>query len=412
MTPDELLLDGQQRMTSLYQACMREQVVETITPKNKLVKRWFYIDIQKACGRTATREEAIFAVPEDRRLKDAISTKTIAARSVRRQSAEYEQLMFPLNQVFDWDEWQEDFGTTGSREARPEARGFQAVQERCPAALQVLPGAGHHASRTTRHTRPFASCSRRSTLAARRSTPSSCSPPCMPRRAQAPGRLARRRRQTRGYRRGLPNSDARQIRPSACFQRSPARTFFRPSRCCHTKEVRVDTESPAAYNENDLPAVRATRQSLLDLPLEAYSHTVTASRTASRRPQSFSGSRTSISVIDLPYQTQLVPLAAIFAEIGDKAEHAGHMAKIARWYWCGIFGELYGGAIESRFAKDIVEVPAWLAGGPNRDGRRRRLPRGPPADDADPPLCRLQGHPCTAHARRRQRLPQRPGLST
>ena len=41
-----------------------------------------------------------------------------------------------------------------------------------------------------------------------------------------------------------------------------------------------------------------------------------------------------------------------------------HMAKIARWFWCGIFGELYGGAFESRFAKDIVEVPAWLDGGP------------------------------------------------
>ena len=48
MTPDELLLDGQQRMTSLYQACVRREVIETITPKNKLVKRWFYIDILKA----------------------------------------------------------------------------------------------------------------------------------------------------------------------------------------------------------------------------------------------------------------------------------------------------------------------------------------------------------------------------
>ena len=33
-------------------------------------------------------------------------------------------------------------------------------------------------------------------------------------------------------------------------------------------------------------------------------------------------------------------------------------------YWCGVFGELYGSAVESRFAKDILEVPAWLDGGP------------------------------------------------
>ena len=43
-----LLLDGQQRMTSLYQVTLRGKVVETVTPKNKKVKRWFYIDIRKA----------------------------------------------------------------------------------------------------------------------------------------------------------------------------------------------------------------------------------------------------------------------------------------------------------------------------------------------------------------------------
>ncbi len=35
-------------MTSLYQVTLRNKVVETVTPKNKKVKRWFYIDIRKA----------------------------------------------------------------------------------------------------------------------------------------------------------------------------------------------------------------------------------------------------------------------------------------------------------------------------------------------------------------------------
>jgi hypothetical protein len=29
-----------------------------------------------------------------------------------------------------------------------------------------------------------------------------------------------------------------------------------------------------------------------------------------------------------------------------------------------VFGEPYGSTVESRFAKDILEVPAWLDGGP------------------------------------------------
>jgi hypothetical protein len=33
--PQSLLLDGQQRMTSLYQVTLRGKVVETVTPKKK-----------------------------------------------------------------------------------------------------------------------------------------------------------------------------------------------------------------------------------------------------------------------------------------------------------------------------------------------------------------------------------------
>ena len=65
-SPHSLLLDGQQRMTSLYQVTLRRKVVETVTPKNKKVKRWFYIDIHKALDPAGDREEAIIGVPEDR----------------------------------------------------------------------------------------------------------------------------------------------------------------------------------------------------------------------------------------------------------------------------------------------------------------------------------------------------------
>jgi hypothetical protein len=67
--PQSLLLDGQQRMTSLYQVTLRGKVVETVTPKKKKVKRWFYIDIRKALDPGADREEAIIGVPDDRTVR-------------------------------------------------------------------------------------------------------------------------------------------------------------------------------------------------------------------------------------------------------------------------------------------------------------------------------------------------------
>jgi hypothetical protein len=66
---------------------------------------------------------------------------------------------------------------------------------------------------------------------------------------------------------------------------------------------------------------------------------------------------------NLPYQTQLVPLSAICAVLGDEFDADGVKTKLARWYWSGVFGELYGGATETRFALDLVQVPAWIAGG-------------------------------------------------
>jgi hypothetical protein len=36
---------------------------------------------------------------------------------------------------------------------------------------------------------------------------------------------------------------------------------------------------------------------------------------------------------------------------------------LLRWYWCGVFGELYGGANETRFGMDLPDVVQWIDGG-------------------------------------------------
>jgi hypothetical protein len=63
VAPQSLLLDGQQRMTSMYQVTLRGKVVETVTPKKKKVKRWFYIDIRQTLDPAGDREEAVIGCP-------------------------------------------------------------------------------------------------------------------------------------------------------------------------------------------------------------------------------------------------------------------------------------------------------------------------------------------------------------
>ncbi len=70
----------------------------------------------------------------------------------------------------------------------------------------------------------------------------------------------------------------------------------------------------------------------------------------------------------LPYPKQLVPLAAIRVVLGSDADLHGVREKLAQWFWCGILGELYGSAIETRFVRDVEQVPAWAR---QRAERRR-----------------------------------------
>ena len=43
-----------------------------------------------------------------------------------------------------------------------------------------------------------------------------------------------------------------------------------------------------------------------------------------------------------------------------------------RWYWCGILGEMYGGANETRYAYDIEDMVEEVNGRP-KDVYKRQL---------------------------------------
>src|SRR5699024_441254 len=65
------------------------------------------------------------------------------------------------------------------------------------------------------------------------------------------------------------------------------------------------------------------------------------------------------SARDLPYPKQIVPLAAIRVVLGAETDAYGIHGRSRQWFWSGILGELYGSAIETRFARDIEQVPGW-----------------------------------------------------
>ena len=84
--PRSLLLDGQQRMTSLYQATLRGKVVETVTPRKKKVRRWFYIDIQKHSTARLIARPSLLVYPRTKSNEQILVERSFAIFQRRRRN--------------------------------------------------------------------------------------------------------------------------------------------------------------------------------------------------------------------------------------------------------------------------------------------------------------------------------------
>jgi hypothetical protein len=82
VAPEQLLLDGQQRLTSLYQALKAQRPVNTLDPRGKKLQRWYLVDIAKALGDDGDREDAILSVPTDLKLRDDFGRTVRALRKI------------------------------------------------------------------------------------------------------------------------------------------------------------------------------------------------------------------------------------------------------------------------------------------------------------------------------------------
>jgi hypothetical protein len=360
-SPHALLLDGQQRMTSLYQVTLRGQVVDTQTPKKKKVRRWFYIDIRKAMDPAVDRDDAIVTVPEDKQLKRDFGRDVVLDLSTR--AKEYEALMFPTTQVFDWDEWQDGFDQhwrgDHNEAIRQEFRAFKRVvlenfklyrvpvisldrstsKEAVCTVFEKVNTGGKPLDAFELVTAMYAASGHE----LRKDWYGDDTHVGRHRRLADAQRMAS---SEGGIISGVANTD-----------------FLQAISLFHTRERRRLAEQ-SGKSGKELPTVSANRQALLDLPLEAYVKFEKQVEEGFMRAAKFLHMLHIYRVFDLPYQSQIVALAAILADLGDRWEHETVRAKLVSWYWNGVFGELYGSAIETRIARDFVEVPAWIDGDP------------------------------------------------
>lgn len=340
------LLDGQQRMTSLYQVTSTPNPVVTQTTKKRPARIHFYFDIRAALDGQTARSDAIVAVPEDRVIREDFGRKVRLDLST--EVGEFEALHFPLDRVFQAQLWQQAALTwvLADLEARKEhmalINGF---------AQSVI-------NNFTEYSVPVITLAKETTRAAvclvseKVNTGGKALDAFELVTAMYAGQQFHLRDDWKARRERL-------ARQSVLANIEPVE-FLQAVSLLHTKAVRTAVEGAG----KDPPAISATRNSLLQLPLDAYQTYANRVEAGYLAAAKFLHGLKIFRARDLPYQTQLVPLAAILAELGTGWENDAVRRKLARWYWCGVFGELYGSAVESRFALDIRDFGKWLHDGP------------------------------------------------
>lgn len=360
-SPNSLLLDGQQRMTSLYQVTLRGKVVETVTPKNKKVKRWFYIDIRKALDPSIDREEAIVGVPEDRIIRTDFGREVVLDLTSPEQ--EYAALMYPVTHVFDWDRWQDGFDQywrgNENEAVREDFRSFKR---------QVLENFKYYRVPVISLDR---STSKEAVCVVFEKVNTGGKPldafELVTAMYAADGHELRKDWYGDDAIKGRHRRFVDTLRPAdsetGIIANVSNTDFLAAISLFYTRDRRRMAEK-AGKQGKELPAVTGNRQALLNLPLAAYKQFEAQVEHGFVQAAKFLHMLHIYRIFDLPYQSQIVPLAAVIADIGEAWEHEANRAKLVRWYWNGVFGELYGSAVETRIAKDFMEVPAWLQGGP------------------------------------------------
>lgn len=340
--PERLLLDGQQRMTSLFQALASSRPVQTTDGRKKRLTRWYYVDMATALADPSDREEAIRSIPADRVIREDFGRSVVLDLSDL--DAECRAEMFPLSGVFDSataNKWMMHYVQLHPERASERLQRWDRFQQEVLANFTsyLVP-----VIVLTKGTPKEAVCTvfekvntggvplnvfelLTATFAAENF------------RLKDDWHTRQERLQRRKINGTLENTD-----------------FLQAVTLLATRARRLSWTGP----DSDTPGISCKRKDILRLTLDEYQRWADSATEGFDWAAKFLAQEGIFTARDVPYRTQLVPLAAIRATLGEEIENHGTIARIRQWYWSGVLGERYGSAIETRFARDLEQVVDWV----------------------------------------------------
>lgn len=352
-----LILDGQQRLTTLTQALQLKKPVQTRNARGQKRNFHYYWNMRKAIQPDVDLLDAVVAVDETRKWHDPF--KKIPDLDLSTLELACKELYFPCDSTFDADKWEDgldDFNPDGRdiyRQFRKKILvGFR--EYKLP-AIQLLKETPKEAVCTVFEKVNTGGVALNvfelitATFAAQDFNL----------RDDWYGSVERKR-----------EGRATRLRVHELLHKVEATDFIqsitlletlakRRERLAHLTKANAGVVPDA--EKHQLPPVSAKRKTMLALSCTAYQTWADKVEKGYAQIPSFLRKQSILRLRELPYQTQLVPLAAILAELDDKVWLTPVVFdKLSRWFWCGVLGELYGGAADTRIAKDVEDVLDWV----------------------------------------------------
>lgn len=335
--PEFLVLDGQQRLTALYQSLMVGTAVFKRNAKGTEDRRLcYYLDMRECLKPETEREEAVLSYEENRE-------KTLQLEMFPRSTVDfslvddqYAHAVFPVHRIFDSDDWGDAYKAYWRDREDPSSMGqlfnkfnSQVIKhfEQYTVPILILE------KETSREEvcRVFERVNNRGlTLTVFELLTAIFAAS------------------------GFQLREDWNRRKERLAEWSVLQKFDGPSF--------LQTLTLLATNANPKTSTSCTRKSILRLSVEDYKRWADEVEEGLKRAVRFLHSQQIFDDNSLAYPAQLVPLAAILANLREEA-NIGEQKKLARWYWCGVLGELYGTSADLRFANDLTAVPAWIKGG-------------------------------------------------
>ena len=340
-TPTFLILDGQQRLTSIYAAAYSDKPVATKNDKGKAMKCYYYLDIDRCLDPDTDQIDAVISVPESRIIKANFDRDIVLDLSSR--ELEYQHGMFPLNIIFDsneredWADGYKDFhGNTP--EYKNKYKRFRSE------VLDTITG----------YKLPV--------IILDKTTPKEAVCKVFENVNTGGVVLTVFELVTASFAAEDFNlrADWEQCRDIIRGKNSQVNTDIMNN----VDEVAFLT-AITLYSSYIKPNAKTscTKKDVLNLSLADYKANRDSILEGYETARSFLLSQCVFRQRDLPYSAQITPLAVICAAIGRAKFSKPEVTSIlTRWFWCGVFGEMYGGSTDTRYVYDVEDVTAEISG--------------------------------------------------